>query len=1233
METTSPPQNIISGKIIVKETGIGVPDLLVVLYDLDSSSSFNNIINATMPTGSSEFGDRLGSVLTGPDGTWSLSYDDAIFGADAPSEKRPDLFLMVMAPEDSDSQVAPVVLHTSKVLRVNSGRSEAYIIRLAQQPLLDAQLIRTAEDVEAGKTTEKIEKFRREKIARQDLKAGMKEVIGSLEVEENGEAVTRKTTLKNMLLPGAAVVENLYILPENGNLENVQAEVYADGTAGMTGKIGFDTQEEVPATAPLTTMEEKLNYLGIGRGIKMHFFLTDEEKLELEAYKVEIDVNNYYYRLPESEVAAIMAKREAGDGITTILFSQNPLSKYCLEKSTQEKCAEYHLEMGGEPEPTVDPENPPVVLTDITNADIPKYLNKLLNGGMPGTNGPADYSDRRPTAGSVRSNVSTFALQKGPADTTAFYDFNTLQIAFDHVWQQLLDETLVNLAEQIHTEQENNGTKGWMTAFPENPAALPGLGNVLSALQQSLSSLKKEELPPAVVAAFDISYLEYTSLSGEHKAKLKNLADTINAFEEGLGENHENQLPTININWGNFSPGSSSAISIAEKATKMALLREQGERIIDFARINNTLSTNAMLKELQERLHSKYAFTVFAADKNHQSINFGLMNTYRQEWEPLSYQAGKLVRTMPLAPKEERKYSVKVTHNSKSTKKQALKNNSSVNQEKNSTSRVEAEIMKKAMDKTHFDAGASYDGWGFHAEANFGKDAEKESSQSKKDFRESVLKAAQEFKEERSIEIDTENSYSSEYSETGTIVNPNDELSVTYLFYELQRRYRVSEKLHRIAPVVLVAQPVPAPNQITEGWVVAHDWILNRVLLDDSFRPTVQMIGTKSVGDDYAIRELRKNLRQQRSLVNTLQVEQSKLNRAADNKYIAMNRAVDARIQEEHVDRFDHWIFDNPNSDPEMAKAKEMAAADQHKYAVEQAQQMAMSLQQETMALRQLTTEYNAAMREHLDKITQVRRLLTHIRENILYYMQAIWMMEPPDQRYMRLYKVEVPVFTATRECVIQGNPVEDLLGPFRTDGKQKHVGWMRGNLSHNGPAEKKQLIEVADINNLLGFKGNYMIFPMKEHNPLTSLMAAPYVDEGFGAMDPDELGSITLTEFSKYLCCLHANEPALFEQLKPVLQAWYEKLVSDPQRNGDEVIVPTGSLFIEMLPSEKSLLEDFKLAHREWDVYKVQAEVRRMELENIRYAARLLNAQMEDPDVEKKIVIEGGATGVNIGE
>ena len=50
-----------------------------------------------------------------------------------------------------------------------------------------------------------------------------------------------------------------------------------------------------------------------------------------------------------------------------------------------------------------------------------------------------------------------------------------------------------------------------------------------------------------------------------------------------------------------------------------------------------------LLDELETRLAERHAFDVFAKD----SINFGIMVTYRQTWEPQQYQVGDLVSDDP----------------------------------------------------------------------------------------------------------------------------------------------------------------------------------------------------------------------------------------------------------------------------------------------------------------------------------------------------------------------------------------------------------------------------------------------------------------------------------------------------------------------------------------------------------------------------------------------------------
>ena len=91
-----------------------------------------------------------------------------------------------------------------------------------------------------------------------------------------------------------------------------------------------------------------------------------------------------------------------------------------------------------------------------------------------------------------------------------------------------------------------------------------------------------------------------------------------------------------------------------------------------------------------------------------------------------------------------------------------------------------------------------------------------------------------------------------------------------------------------------------------------------------------------------------------------------------------------------------------------------------------------------------------------------------------------------------------------------------------------------------------------------------------------------------------------------------------------------YKLLINSPGVEGEEIIVPTTSLFIEALPGVHPVLEDFKLFHRAIDVKKVQADVRAIELENLRLASRLIEGEREDPTIEKKIVIEGGQTIVS---
>jgi hypothetical protein len=153
------------------------------------------------------------------------------------------------------------------------------------------------------------------------------------------------------------------------------------------------------------------------------------------------------------------------------------------------------------------------------------------------------------------------------------------------------------------------------------------------------------------------------------------------------------------------------------------------------------------------------------------------------------------------------------------------------------------------------------------------------------------------------------------------------------------------------------------------------------------------------------------------------------------------------------------------------------------------------------------------------------------------------------------------------------------------------------------------------------------MVFPLKQHNPLTEFLSVPYVDSGWRLIDPDEPEGMTLEEFVEYVQGLHDRlSPAEFAAVKGALKAKYVELINSPLRQGEEVVVPTDSLYIDALPGTKPLLEDFKLLHRGIDVRAAQARVRQTEMENLRFAARLLDAQLDDPEIDKRVVVQGSA-------
>jgi hypothetical protein len=112
------------------------------------------------------------------------------------------------------------------------------------------------------------------------------------------------------------------------------------------------------------------------------------------------------------------------------------------------------------------------------------------------------------------------------------------------------------------------------------------------------------------------------------------------------------------------------------------------------ATASNTLGGSsrlaALLAEMDKLLSDRrYVFDVFACN----TVNFGLLLTYRQAWVPQQYQVGDLVKTIPLAPREVVRYTTRTVTKKTRATKELEDNVQTLKDEVSSTSRADSDLM------------------------------------------------------------------------------------------------------------------------------------------------------------------------------------------------------------------------------------------------------------------------------------------------------------------------------------------------------------------------------------------------------------------------------------------------------------------------------------------------------------------------------------------------------------
>lgn len=1170
----------ISGKVVLKESGAGISDLVVSVHDVALETRPTTlhaaVLSADRDAALSSAGRRVGSVVTDATGAFELTYDDEA-PTDGPApDRRTGLFLVIQAPDEMRDGQDAAVLYASAAIRRRAGRVEQYVIRLTSEQLRAAGL-----EPPAGTSSRELE---RPESVLHEVEEGLKrqariaDEVQRISTEHVGKARVRARQVETAV--NQRILEHLTGVPDR-----------------LRARLGFvapDASRAQIETANWSTVARNVEQVVNKQAPRVGYIQVPDAELP----RFQTADGEFRDDLPAELVEPFLFGDATGAGRTVERIREDPME---LARKSEGRGASLGAALeesdssGAATNGSVADTESDAPAASLSIDDLPELVGRLVGTVSSPEDGVLGVHGRRPTRDDVQRQTDGFKLRGGPADVPAIYDFHNLQIAFDHVWQHAIDEQVLERSQELCHKLIEAGA--------DPIAGLEAGGDPLRALRSEVRIVRRTQAPAGV-------------------APRMARPATVSAGTP------ESPRPLPPPPPPPPKPGFPFEADPEALANAMGLTAQRKE-------------PHDLLDELEGMLQEPYKFEVFAPN----TVNFGLNVTYRQRWEPITYQVGNLVKTITLTPKESRKVSVKRTLK-KDRVVREMENNLRVRKDESSdTARDEAEIVRKAQEKTTFNVTAkgSYDIGISDGDSttSFTKEASTDSSDVKKAFREAVIKAAQEFRDERKLEVETKESLDEEVFESTEISNPNDELTATYLFFELQRRFRVSEHLHRLTPVVLVAMEVPNPSRRSiDRLLLQHAWIFGRVLLDDRYRPALAYLTTCIVGDELALRELSRTVEKLRETVDRIETSHAELVQEVKTRNVELEAMMTARADKVGHEggegalgkAWDAVVGGGSGEDLEAARLREENAKATYERAVREEKELRESLKSETAALNAATQAYAKAFAEHANHMLQVAGLRVHVKANILYYMQAIWSHTFRDQIFFSLHKIKVPALLPRDKRYAVALPEEAPTHIVPKAGMTVLEVHCSTTLESPGTPEDDfvTLAEVADLDHPMGFKGNYMVFPLKRSNALTDFMMVPYVDAELGLHDPDELSTWSPDAFVEHVRSLRRTlPPDEFAAIEGRLAEQYRRIVSAPRRAEEEIVVPTTSLHIECLPGAHPNLEDYKLQHRAMDVQKVAEEVRKLKLEGLRYAARILSGEREDPDVERKIVIDGSAASV----
>ena len=484
---------------------------------------------------------------------------------------------------------------------------------------------------------------------------------------------------------------------------------------------------------------------------------------------------------------------------------------------------------------------------------------------------------------------------------------------------------------------------------------------------------------------------------------------------------------------------------------------------------------------------------------------------------------GKVAATLPLAPGQKNRVTVKRVSSLSTVEERQRESDLSSTEETSTSARTESEIARKTELKASYQyqsqAGATIGVVNSSNTVAASGDAARESASLKKSLREAARKTASELRSKAAFKVSTTAEESTEQETVIECANTNQEIPVTYVLFELERQYEVSEVLYSVTPVILMARRIPSRPELDDDWIIAHEPVLARYLLDH--HPQLQATLAEVVegpNDEISVQLLRSQVEVQRRVLDRLE---DQLTTTLDRR----QRARDAVIAKTKSTVADEGLIEGllegifGGSDQQDERQAGIQAAERLLEFVEGDYADAVRKRQEAFALHQeLVARLEEAVRVRLGNELRRDQLKVFIADHVLPIHQLIWAEESRDTRYYTLHNLPVLVPRArTAGATFRSRATTD---PRDEDFLGMHI-----EVPGSGPVsdeildvimdmdgdpaldrfefEEATLSEVADPDPL-GSWGAAQILPLRKSNSLTTLMALHYLGEHLRIWDPD---------------------------------------------------------------------------------------------------------------------------------